>query len=647
MFHRMNKIPLYVIGSLLFGIKTYIVYRFLFNIELDNIMQEIILFINPFVSAFLVFAISVWLKEERQMKFIRYASLIGSFILYFNLIFYRNFTDFLTIPVLFQGSNAADLGSSVLALINIPDILLFLDVAIIWYVSKKYGNSLTVSYKKRKKVLAFSLSIAFLLGNYILAEIERPQLLQRTFDREYLVKNIGIFNYHIYDIVQQSKSKAQRVFADGNELTEIASYMNNNTTDNSQTDLAGIAEDKNVIFVSLESLQSFVINNTLHGEEITPFLNDLIGDSYYFENFYHQTEQGKTSDSEFLVETGLYPLPSGAVFFTHGQNEYNSTAELLKNNGYSTSVFHANNKSFWNRDVMYNNLGIDQFYDVDAYEVTDENSVGWGLKDKPFFEQSIKYLQALPEPYYSRFITLTNHYPFDLAEEDATIDKFDSNSKTLNQYFQTVRYMDEAIKDFFDQLKAAGEYEDSIIVLMGDHYGISDFHDRAMAQYLEKDEITAYDHIQLQRVPFMIHIPGEDGKVISKIAGQIDVKPTLMHLLGVDDSNDLSFGTNLFGDNRKEYIALRDGSFISDDYIYTKDQCFNRETGELITSETDDIKGEAENAIPNKCEPIEQQVQQELTYSDQIIYGDLFRFYDFNNKNIDSDENNSNENKKK
>lgn len=70
-----------------------------------------------------------------------------------------------------------------------------------------------------------------LLGNYILAEIERPQLLQRGFDREYLVKNIGLFNFHIYDIFQQSHSQAQRVFADGNQLYDIVTYVKENTTD--------------------------------------------------------------------------------------------------------------------------------------------------------------------------------------------------------------------------------------------------------------------------------------------------------------------------------------------------------------------------------------------------------------------------------
>src|SRR5699024_6811797 len=108
--------------------------------------------------------------------------------------------------------------------------------------------------------------------------------------------------------------------------------------------------DRNVIFISAESMQTFVINNTLDGEEVTPFLNRLIEDedTYYFENFFHQTEQGKTSDSEFLTENSLYPSSRGAVFFTHAQNEYHSLPEMLGEKHYQSVVFHANNESFWN-----------------------------------------------------------------------------------------------------------------------------------------------------------------------------------------------------------------------------------------------------------------------------------------------------------
>src|SRR5690625_7480176 len=121
-----RKVPLYIVASILFGLKTYIVYRFVFDIELSNLMQELILFINAFVTAFLFFALSVWLsKNSRQLKFMRYFMLIGSLIIYFNLIFYRSFTDFLIIPQLFLTCYITVLGSSILSLIYLYYFLLF------------------------------------------------------------------------------------------------------------------------------------------------------------------------------------------------------------------------------------------------------------------------------------------------------------------------------------------------------------------------------------------------------------------------------------------------------------------------------------------------------------------------------------------
>lgn len=631
---KQAKIPLYIIATLLFGLKTYIVYQFFFSIELDNAMQSLILFINPFVSAFLIFAISVWFKkEQRQMKFLRYTALVGTIIIYFNIVFYRSFTDFITIPQLFQASNIGDLGSSILTLVRPYDMLLLIDVVIIWYLSKKKSGAMTVSYPKSGRVFALAMSLMLLAGNFFLAEMERPQLFTRAFDREYLVKNIGLFNYHMYDLAVHSKVKTQRVFADGNELPEIKDYIETEVKSDEKSEMFGAAEDRNVIFISAESVQSFVINNEVNGEEITPFLNSLVEDedTYYFNNFYHQTLQGKTSDSEFLTDNSLYPLPRGAVFFTHGQNEYHALPELFNQEGYNTSVFHANNKSFWNRDQMYVSLDYDHFYGEEAYEETQENSIGWGLKDKPFFEQSIKYLQAIEQPFYTKFITLTNHFPFDLSEKERSIKPYNSNSNTLNNYFPTVRYTDESIEQFFQQLKDAGLYENSIIVIMGDHYGISENHNRAMSQYLGKEEITPYDHIQLQRVPFFIHIPDNgNGKVMSKVAGQIDVKPTLLSLLGVKAENDIQFGNRLFIDDRKGYIAFRNGDFSSEKYISTSGICYNRESGEpLNQDEEESTSSEKENP----CTDIQDKVEKELGYSDDIIYGDLFRFINFDEGN--------------
>lgn len=285
----------------------------------------------------------------------------------------------------------------------------------------------------------------------------------------------------------------------------------------------------------------------------------------------------------------------------------------MNENGYFTATLHANNKSFWNRDIMYDSLGYERFYEINDYDVNEENSVGWGLKDDDFFQQSIQHLKEMPQPYYAKFITLTNHFPFELDEEDKMVQPYTSNSKTLNNYFPTVRYQDEALKNFIQSLKDEGIYENSIIILYGDHYGISENHNRAMGEYLG-EEVTPFVSAQLQRVPLIIHIPGHKGKTISTVSGQIDLKPTILHLLGIDTKRDFNFGSDLFSKDKMEFIVLRDGSFITKDHVYTRETCYDKNTGEVTDG--------------SGCEPYYEKAKYELEYSDKIIYGDLLRFYE-------------------
>lgn len=76
--------------------------------------------------------------------------------------------------------------------------------------------------------------------------------------------------------------------------------------------------------------------------------------------------------------------------------------------------------------------------------------------------------------------------------------------------------------------------------------------------------------MQLQRVPLIIHVPGQEGKVVSKVSGQIDIKPTLLHLLGIKTNKSVEFGTDLFIKEKDPLMVMRDGSFVSEEYVYTK-----------------------------------------------------------------------------
>src|SRR5699024_12421455 len=99
----------------------------------------------------------------------------------------------------------------------------------------------------------------------------------------------------------------------------------------------------------------------------------------------------------------------------------------------------------------------------------------------------------LQQPFYAKMITITNHFPFELNEEDRSIEPYDSNYNTLNNYFPTVRYTDEAIEGFFQSLKAANLYDNSIIVIMRIHDCIIMNHNIVMADIVEACWIDDYD----------------------------------------------------------------------------------------------------------------------------------------------------------
>ncbi|MGD6849523.1 LTA synthase family protein [Rossellomorea aquimaris] len=613
---RTGKLSFFFTVVILFWIKTYAVYLAEFNLGIQNALQHFLLFFNPLSSALLFFAFALfWKGKGRYIAFI-VINLLMSFVLYANVVYYRFFNDFITVPVILQAKTNNGLGGSALELISPIDILYFLDLFIIigLMVLKKVKPQEKLRFRSVFAVMT-SAVLVFLL-NLGLANIDRPELLTRSFDRNYLVKYLGTHNFTLYDIVQNSKTSAKRAMADSNEVSEVENYVKANKVD-PNPEYFGKAKGKNVIYISMESLQTFMIGRELNGEEVTPFLNSLVDskEAMYFDNFFHQTGQGKTSDSEFIIENSLFPLPQGAVFMTHANNTYQSAPSILKGKGYTSAVFHGNYKTFWNRSEMYRSMGYDKFFDATYYDMSNpEEQLPYGLKDKPFFEDSIPMLESLKQPFYTKFITLSNHFPFDRHEEDANFPQGETGNGVVDRYFQTSHYMDQVLEDFVNDLKEKGLYEDTMIVLYGDHYGISDNHNKAMSEVLGK-EVGNYESAQLQRVPLFILNSGAEGGVNHTYGGQIDLRPTIMHLLGEETKDYLSFGQDLLSEERKQIVPFRNGDVITDKYSEIKGVCYDNETGQPVE--------EGNNA----CEEASKEANKRLELSDKVVYEDLLRFY--------------------
>ena len=543
-----------------------------------------------------------------------------SLLLFSNVVFYRFNSDFITLPVLTQTSNFGSLGSSIMDLVYWTDIFYLVDIillVVLFRASRQIWSSARI--KLRQPIIIIASGLLLFTINLGLAEIDRPQLLKRTFDRNYIVKYLGAYNFTIYDIIQNLKSSSERVLADSNDITEVRDYLDNKFAEPNE-DLFGVAEGKNVIKIHLESFQSFLIDYELNGEEVTPFINSIVNDQTedftYYENFFHQTEQGKTADAELIMDNSLYGLPQGAAFVTKSNNTYQALPAILnQEQDYTSAVLHGDGKSFWNRDEVYKEFGVDYFFDEAFYNMTDEQVIGYGLKDKPFFKESMPLLETIDqeEPFYAHLISLTHHHPYLIDDEDATIEPAETGDGSVDRYFQTARYLDESLEQFFDDLKEAGLYDDSVIMIYGDHYGISDNHNRAMSEIMD-EEITPYKNAELQRVPFMLKVPDVDGKgTVEEYAGQVDVVPTMLHLLGIRADDYIQFGTDLLSEDHDETVAFRNGDFFTPEVSMIRDTFYDEETGEEIEP-------------TEELEAIQQDVQHELELSDRVLQGDLLRF---------------------
>ncbi|QFF99907.1 LTA synthase family protein [Psychrobacillus glaciei] len=612
-----NFFGIYVLAVLMLWIKTYITQTSQFKLGVEGPLQQFLLILNPLGSALLFLGISFLFRGKKKYTSLVIVYTLMSILLYANVVYYRFFTDFITLPTLFQTQNFGDLGGSVLTLIKPYDILFFVDVFVMFYLrfSRKVQKETTrFGYKKGIAIIAFALVISII--NLGLAEISRPQLLTRGFDRNYIVKYLGMYNYSIYDSVETMKASSLRALADSSDITEVNNYIQSNYA-NPNPNYFGKAKGMNVIYLHLESFQNFLINYKLNGEEVTPFLNSLTKDrnTMYFDNFFHQTGQGKTSDAEFMLENSIFGLPQGSAFITKAQNTFQAAPSILKDYGYSSAVFHGNNGSFWNRNEIYKSFGFDHFYDASYYDTSSSTDMAeYGLLDKPFYEQSESLLSALPQPFYAKFITVGNHFPYDMNQDLVTIDKGNTGDASVDDYFQTARYTDEAIKQAFDQLKKLGLYDNSMIVLYGDHYGISDNHNKAMGKVMGK-EITPYDSANLQRVPLFIHVPGMEGGTNHTYGGQTDLLPTLLHLLGIDTEQFVQFGSDLLSEEHNEVVPFRNGDFVSPTIDSIKEKFYDNKTG--LPLDDSQLK---------LADTIKEEVDRKLELSDKVVNGDLLRF---------------------
>lgn len=619
-----------------YWLKTMWAYTVDFNLDIQGFYQAFLAFVNPIPLGLLFIGLALYFKRSA----IFYGFSIFVYILLFiwlfsNAVYYREFSDFVTVNTMMASSSvSAGLGEAALGLFRPWDIIYLIDFPILGYLM--YKKLIRVDHRPFNKRASFAitaLSTMLFTANLFLAEIDRPQLLTRGFSNYYVVRALGLPAFLGYSGNQTYQANKERSKASAEDLKPVEEYIQNHYAEPNK-DYFGIAKGRNVIYVHLESFQQFLIDYKLQADgksyEVTPFLNSLYhsNSTLAFSNVFNQVKAGKTSDAETMIETGLFGLNQGSFMVNYGGTNTQQAAPFIlsKNGDYTSAVFHGNAGSFWNRNTAYKQWGYNYFFDASYFTKQDDtNSFQYGLNDKIMLKDSIKYLERLQQPFYVKYITVSNHYPYttSLIGDEIGFPLAKTKDETINGYFATANYLDSSVKALFDYLKKSGLYDNSIIVLYGDHFGISQTRNPNLAPLVGKTSETwsNYDNAMMQRVPYMVVIPGMDkGKIIDTYGGQVDMLPTLEHLLGIDSKNYLQVGQDMLSTQHQQITAFRSSNnFVTPKYTSFNGRTYYTQTGEEITNPDETIKKELDD--------IRNAANTQLKISDAIQTGDLIRFY--------------------
>lgn len=621
---------------LLYWFKTMWAYSVDFNLDIQGPYQIFLAVINPLPISLLFIGLALYIKRTKLF----YSLAFGIYLLLFiwlisNSIYYREFTDFVTVNTMLASSKvSAGLGAAALELFRPWDVIYILDFPILaFFFFKKWIRMDNRPFNKRASFAVTSLSAMLFSANLFLAEIDRPELLTRGFSNYYVVRALGLPAFLGYSANQTYVANKERSKASEEDLKPVEEYIQQHYA-KPNPEYFGMAKGRNVIYIHLESFQQFLIDYKLKVDdkeyEVTPFLNSLYHskETFAFSNVFNQVKAGKTSDAETMIETGLFGLNQGSFMVNYGgTNTQQAAPFILSKNGYNSSaVFHGNAGSFWNRNTAYKQWGYNYFFDASYFtKQNSSNSFQYGLNDKYMLKDSIKYLERLQQPFYTKFITVSNHYPYttSLSGDDLGFPLAKTQDETINGYFATANYLDSSIKAFFDYLKESGLYKNSIIILYGDHYGISNSRNPALAPLLGKNSETwsSYDNAMLQRVPYMVVIPGMDkGGIIDTYGGEIDMLPTLEHLLGIESNKFLQVGQDMLSPEHDQIVAFRSANyFVTPEYTSYSGRTYYTKTGEEITNPDEKTKEELDK--------IREAANLQLKISDSIQTGDLLRFF--------------------
>jgi lipoteichoic acid synthase len=337
---------------------------------------------------------------------------------------------------------------------------------------------------------------------------------------------------------------------------DIKEYIDNNpgTSKNKYT---GMFENKNLIFVVAESFSEIGID-----KDRTPTLYKLTNNGFIFDNFYVPYYLS-TIGGEFQSLTGLYPNYSTLTKWKSGENSFPyGLATVFKEKGYNTYAYHAHDGYFQNRYKYLKALGFDNFKAC---------NMGLNINCNVWPESDIEMIKATTndyinsdKPFMTYYMTVSGHLDY-TKESNSIVSKNWDLVKNLDysdkakSYLATQIELDRAMESLLKELENKGILEDTVIVLLADHYpyGLS------LEEINELSSYQRYELFEINHNALIIYNSSMKNTNVTKVGMPIDVLPTIYNLFDIKYDSRLFAGSDLLSNN-EGMVILDNLSWITD-----------------------------------------------------------------------------------
>ena len=282
---------------------------------------------------------------------------------------------------------------------------------------------------------------------------------------------------------------------------------------------------KNVIFILVESYLSVTSDLIVDGQEITPYLNKLKRDStvYFNSHMRPNVSIGESADGQFIYMAGLLPLHSEITVSKAKRDTIIGLPEQMKKifPNLKSYTLIPTNPSLWEQQPMTEAYGFDHLYSMIDYQAEIDRENDGFLSDDMIFNYASFKDKSIQQPYFSLILTMSMHQPYDAFEKHG----FELTDKNLPQryknYLNSCHFFDMQIGKYFEELKAKGLYDNSLIIIVSDH--------DARPRYLDMEGKISDD------IPIYIINGGfKPSEAWDGECNQLDVYTTILDIMGID-----------------------------------------------------------------------------------------------------------------